>query len=435
MQPNPLKTRRAFAYFCGAFSYKKNKKEKLNRTLSRYRAVPLRLSEEDRNYHTLYFYRSVVDNSYDRRKGADYRIPLGRTIRILPDMETTVCIDSIDVYLIEDMLIYSICLIEDGLTVDAVTAVNQAVRNINAYIRDGAWQLHADWAGIIRMLAGLYDVTADPEKRIASGPMTALGISRLVEHGNKMKIYQCLAIDESELEETWAYSRRNLLFEIATGCPMYSSIDKCSTYCPSADYLQEIQANNLISCFDNWDGLALRDTFTLLSYRFDASVFRQFRELYYRHIFVNTYYIDQQLIRFNNDYRNFHASRRQTKEKFLAFHQQYNYDRVSYNFLPQLIYEKMRFGLGVNEETQHLEQQLQIAAEKDEKARDNSLNLLVFLLSAIALISAIKDGSDLVIQNMELFPESVCSYRALGGVVLSFAALAIVFSFIYRSTK
>ena len=436
IRSNSLQVQKTFVCFCGTFSFNKKKKETLVRTLLSYGAVPLCLTEQQRSQHTLYFYPSVVDNSYPPEGGANYRIPVNRKIQIVPEREdTVVLVEFIDIYLVENLLIYAICVNEDGMPVDTLTEINHKIRGIYAYITDGRWTLHADWAGIIRMLVTLFNAGAARSKTIGTDDLSCSDITDLVENGNKMKLFQCLCIDESDLQETEAYTRRHLLFEIGTSSPVHSSIDKSSHLCPSAGYLKQIFDNNLIACFDNWDGLALHDSFTCLLYRCPGDTFEQFRMLYFRHIFISTFYIDQQLILFNNAYRSIGVSRRQTKEKFLFFHQKYNYDRVSYNFLPQIIYEKIRYGLGINEKTQHLEQQLQIAAEKDEKARDNSLNLLVFLLSTIALISAVKDGSDLIIQDMDLLQADVFSYRLLGCIVLAGVSVAILISFIYRSTK
>lgn len=434
---NPLQVQQTFVCFCGAFSFSEKKKTSLIRMLRNYGAVSLDLTERERNRHTLYFYPSVVDNSYPPSGGTDYRIPVARKVQIMPDRkETTVFVEYIDIYLIENLLVYAICLNEDGMPVDVLTEINQHIRSIHSYITDdGRWNLHAGWAGIIRILVTLFNAGAARSKTIGTDDLSCSDITNLVENGNKMKTYQCFCIDETAWQETDRYTRRHLLFEVGTSSPMYSSIDKSYDMCPSAAYLKQIFDNNLIACFDNWDGLALHDSFTCIFHRCPDTAFEQFRTLYFRHIFISTFYIDRQLILFNNAYRSAGVSRRQTKEKFLAFHQQYNYDRVSYNFLPQIVYEKMRYGIGINEKTQHLEQQLQIAAEKDEKARDNSLNFLVILLSVIALISAVKDGSDLIIKDMEFFPAVVFSYRLLGCTVLAGVSIAIIVSFIYRSTK
>jgi len=83
-----------------------------------------------------------------------------------------------------------------------------------------------------------------------------------MENGNKLKLFQIVEIESSKLTEK---EQDELLFELGTLAHI-DSYNGNSFTSPSQEYFDKIMKHNKISVFNNWKGLSLFDTFTVLSY-------------------------------------------------------------------------------------------------------------------------------------------------------------------------
>lgn len=205
--------------------------------------------------------------------------------------------------------------------------------------------------------------------------------ARYTRDGNKFKIFQTIKVETSEICD-------ELLYELATSSPIGCVKEgNRPDLKPSENYFNKIIGENSISTFDNWKGLALMDSFTMLgkvdSFSEEDCIFLYFPLIYLRCIFEKTFCFSR-----NNNYREDKVKGNLSKE-VAQMEKYYFYDNISYNFQPRLLYEAMAKGLGIKEEREELSKQIK---EKEEK---NS-NLLLGAVSVFAIFSVIYDFYSLI---------------------------------------
>lgn len=243
-------------------------------------------------------------------------------------------------------------------------------------------------------------------------------VAELVTDGNNLKIFQIIQTEDIE-------PANDLLFEIATFSPIGVVKGKEKQgLSPSSDYYNYILQNNSVSAFYSWRALALVDSFTVLAGKKNFSIWPQinhyFPLIYLRCIFEKTYCFSR-----NNAYR-MNNSARNLSEELTDIEKYYFYDNITYNFLPNMLYQAMAKGLGVKEEREELSKQIKERTKFDnekEKEQEDSrrdritLGLAIFAIFSVAwdLCSIIKDA----------FPKANDNLTAL---IILFVAIAAILS-------
>ena len=204
---------------------------------------------------------------------------------------------------------------------------------------------------------------------------------KYTKDGNKLKIFQTIKVGVSEISN-------ELLYELATSSPVGCVKEgNRPDLKPSENYFNKIISENSVSTFDNWKGLALMDSFTMLgkedSFSEEDCIFLYFPLIYLRCIFEKTFCFSR-----NNNYREDKAKGNLSKE-VAQMEKYYFYDNISYNFQPKLLYEAMAKGLGIKEEREVLSKQIK---EKEEMNR----NLLLGAVSVFAIFSVVYDFYSLI---------------------------------------
>ncbi|MBR3079380.1 MAG: hypothetical protein IKH01_06140 [Prevotella sp.] len=204
-------------------------------------------------------------------------------------------------------------------------------------------------------------------------------LSNLMNGGNKLKIFQTIQLEsEAFTDET--------LYEIATNSPI-GCVNGAMWLSPSKSYYDNIIKENSVSAFKSWKGLALMDSFTILG---TPNGFREdlCNEVYFPLIYLRCFVEKNFCFSRNNNYREDKVKGNLSRE-IAQMEKYYFYKNISYNFLPNLLYEAMVKGLGIKEEREELSKQIK---EKDEK---NS-SLLLGAVSVFAIFSVVYDFYSLI---------------------------------------
>lgn len=182
---------------------------------------------------------------------------------------------------------------------------------------------------------------------------------RLTKDGNKLKLFQTIKIDEQLLSD-------ELLYELASSSPIgcIKGVNRPEMK-PSEDYFNKILSENSVSTFDNWKGLALVDSFTILgkddSFNEDDCNYLYFPLIYLRCILEKTFCFSR-----NNAYREDKIRKESPLELEIEnMEKYYFYDSISYNFQPSLLYQVMAKGLDVKKEREELAKQIKERAHKE----------------------------------------------------------------------
>jgi hypothetical protein len=217
--------------------------------------------------------------------------------------------------------------------------------------------------------------------------------------GNKLKLFSVI---EHKLEFSDLYNEDNLLYELGTCSPIGTTIGYGNIHAlrPSQSYYRDLISTNKISVFENWSALCLFDTFTVLHrgevYWYNWE-FRYFRLLYIHSLFLKSY-----LGEINKEFY-LDNKRRDLEVVFHEFDKHFNIKQISYNFLPQLIYEKIRQGLNIEHELTDIRFSIEQDYIKKQERRqlqeaesDKRTNKALLVVALLAVFSAVWDGAELI---------------------------------------
>jgi hypothetical protein len=206
--------------------------------------------------------------------------------------------------------------------------------------------------------------------------------------GSKFKIYSAFSVDETNIEN---YDRNELLFELGTASKL-GSVSAKNYDTPSDEYYDEIM-NNKVSAFNSSTALALLDSYTVIGHdlfysngEIHRNNFSSYNNIYFS-IYLFNLYIKYNVFRFNSKFK---EDAVKYKSRFEDFINDYNYSHISFDFLPNLIYSKMRAALGIENEIKQFEKRLNSLAANIQEEQEKRQALLLGFISVISSISAIE---------------------------------------------
>lgn len=203
--------------------------------------------------------------------------------------------------------------------------------------------------------------------------------------GSKFKVFSVIDCDISEEE------RNSLLFDLGTSSPLNSSKGE-GNYAPHADYFNEVMQNR-ISIFKNWESLCLFDSFTTLGNGILSEPWQKqtWADTYFR-IYLFRLFFKYNLYRYNSELHDNTIKLRNDFEKFLN---NYKLSHISFNFLPNEMFNKIGEALHLDEELntfQNRINRISAAIQEEKQSRTNSLLQFVSVLGGIGSVKPVFDG-------------------------------------------
>ena len=246
------------------------------------------------------------------------------------------------------------------------------------------------------------------------------GVSRLVEQGNKFRIFQIVNSLKSDVDADTATMLSDVtLYQMGSVSKVTNGELKGSGV--SEVYLNKILDESRVSVFDSWHALALNDTFTVHGENLSPKLIAQWSECYFGMIYLHSLMVKSFLFGLNVQLREALQDRttalRQLSsafgvrrspidalvQRFEEFERKCCFHKVSYNFLPVLLDEAIDKGLCIAEEKEQLYVVIDKEKGRRDAANDRLVNGLLFVLSLLTLFSAIWDFSCLL---NEMYPYS-----------------------------
>jgi len=210
--------------------------------------------------------------------------------------------------------------------------------------------------------------------------------------GSKFKIYT--VINTVEPDDGKLYSRDYLVYEIGTASRI-GTMEEQGYNAPSLSYYEELMQNS-IKVFNNYTGLALLDSFTIIGtgvFQYKESnyfSYNTYNRVYFA-IYIYNLFLRYNLFRFNAI---FSENPVKVRDEFEGFVNHYNFSHISFNFLPNIFYKKIHDALGIDAEIEQFEKRLgKLAAsiQEDQEKRQAALLGLVSLLTGLSSVNDILD--------------------------------------------
>jgi hypothetical protein len=209
--------------------------------------------------------------------------------------------------------------------------------------------------------------------------------------GSKFKVYSVIEVppSTSELE----YNRDHLLYEIGTSSPI-GVVGKEHRLRPSDSYYEELMQHK-ISAFRNYEGLALLDSFTVIGHNNYMSLNDESDNYIPHHIWNRVYFgiyvynlfIRYSLFKFNAQ---FLSNPVKYRDEFQDFLNHYNFKHISFNFLPNLIFDRIRASMSIEEEIDTFEKRLGSLASSIQEQQEKRQAFLLTIISVVSAIDAVE---------------------------------------------
>lgn len=273
-------------------------------------------------------------------------------------------IEYLDIYLFPaDISIVAFKLIHTNPDPDRITLVNNHVRFYDRF---------NEFSSIASLLSKFY---GEP----------------VVFAGNKLKVFSYI-----EHNVTNAGNINQWLYDFGTCSAPGTAEGKFPEFEPSKDYFDQLISDNTISVFSTWKALCLFDTFTVMTQKgFSLPFIWEYS--YFSLIYVHSLYVKYFLFDLN---KRFHETRKgkvsHLENTFRQFDHHFNLKSISFNFLPQFVYEKVRYGLQIEAEMEILSHNLSEANNREQARKDNRINGFLALLAFLTIFSTLYDGSELL---------------------------------------
>lgn len=311
-----------------------------------------------------------------------------------------------------------------------------------------------DFTSMMRHLRRIHDDADDDFNRLAIDPlMEAYRLlegknyspdrSKLIEHGNKMRLFQIIVSPErlqltEQQRDLTLYQLGSLAPEVS---PREDDLDNVSDA-----YLERMVGNNRVSVFKRWTALALNDTFTLHANGEKNNYMTEWRgffRLLYIHSLFQKYYLSGLNERYHSTIAESEENwwktvkricrRRVTPiealtQEFQIYNSHGCFNRVSYNFMPLEVDRAIDRGLEVNDEQLQLNEMLQSSHNYIQERNNSQTKALLVAISILTVFSAICDVCDLAF-NASYGDDKIFYIK---GITLSVAVVLIFFFILIR---
>ncbi len=380
-----MKVQSHISYLCGSFSIREDIQE-ISAIDARWQRVYCEQKEFDT--YLRYYYPEFVEfcrqteGNVSPRSVAKYRMAVDQefAMTLSDGVSYRVHIGGVSLYLMPGgMLIYAVELTQDNADLNAVTAALWRLRDVNGYSQE---ILASSFGEIFVCLDAVYSRCAG---RVL--PMQSQGgYAHLVENGNKLKLFQIAVLPEAIPDK----EHEALLFELGTLAPI-GSYNENSLTSMSAEYFRSIMEHNKIAVYNNWKGLSLLDTFTIVAFQVKPYLIENWKNDYFEMLYLHSIYIKFYLYRTNLYFRKNVQGVSTLIEEAIDFERAYYFNKISYNFLPLEIHKALNVGLEIEEEKHQLYHLIAQENDRREKRDDQRMNNMLFFLSCLTVFSTVWD--------------------------------------------
>ena len=196
--------------------------------------------------------------------------------------------------------------------------------------------------------------------------------------GYKFKHYVVLDFEKEHLD------RDDLLFELGTGSKVGSILEN-DINSPSQSYKSKVLKNK-ISCFNNYDCLALLDSLTVIgnqNYNSKNIYSQNSWDNIYFSLYVFNLFLKSSLQKLSNEFLDDPTKKR---KEFKSFYNKYFFTKVSFNFLPNEIYKGIFNSLEIEEDLNFIQNRLETLAVQMNEKQQKKIGLILLVISVIALL-------------------------------------------------
>ena len=244
--------------------------------------------------------------------------------------------------------------------------------------------------------------------------------------GSKYKLYMILDVPQLADKD----QIKALLLDIGTLARLGSAVGNAFDGMDE-NYIKKLIKNNSIAVFNNWQGLALLDTYTVVGKSILNTDWKieTYNSIYYG-IYCYSLFLKYSLFKFNFEIADLDEDRREDFQDFLA---RYYFNYVSYNFLPTEIYNKIRVALDIEKELDLLNEKISAVGQRIQEDQQDRTNKILGIVTVLSSVSSAQPVFDYLVIGQQWLGWNVALYWTIA-ITLTLVVVTGIGFYIFGKT-
>jgi hypothetical protein len=221
--------------------------------------------------------------------------------------------------------------------------------------------------------------------------------------GSKFKLFTAIQLDPTDANQITVQDRQNLLYDLGTVSHI-GSAQGGKYFSPDPAYYDTVMENR-VAAYQNWEAICLFDSFTCIGTKYlldkNGSVSPSWDQTYFR-IYLFRLFFKYNLYRYNSLVAESDSDKLvKHRDQFEEFLNQYNISHISFNFLPNLIFEKTGSALDLRAEVEMFRNRIKNISSAIQEKKQAKTNFLLQLVTGLSGLSVLSDFPCIVDQVMK----------------------------------
>jgi hypothetical protein len=218
--------------------------------------------------------------------------------------------------------------------------------------------------------------------------------------GSKFKLFTAIQLDPANANQINVQERQELLYDIGTVSHI-GSAKGGKYFSPDPAYYSKVMQNR-VAAYQNWEAICLFDSFSCIGTNFlldkTGGVSPSWDQTYFR-IYLFRLFFKYNLYRYNSLVAASDSDKLvKHRNQFEEFLNQYNISHISFNFLPNLIFEKTGSALDLRAEVEMFRERIKNLSSAIQEKKQAKTNILLQLVTGLSGLSVLSDLPGIVDQ-------------------------------------
>ena len=424
------------AFLCGNFKREHSIDSKMLETAGWER---VNYMPEDQRISKRYYYPEFID--FCRAKSVDdgcvkYIMPVNTMVSMSVDVRGQSHCYSFHVkeltlyFMPHDMVLYNMNVEQDASCFDDCSALIYTLR----YIDDFASDAYRDfYRAAVQPIVDVYN-------SLKKHPLP--DTTMLVENGNKLRVFQIIDAPAEVLNSLTDDQKRHLQYDLATFSTV--SVEGNKAIDSPSENWQTSNKKCRVAVFESWTALSMLDSLNILCSDCE-SLMGNWINNYFGCIYIQALFQKVCLFDFNNRFRQalrLQGDRSSSKQvnrlikEYETFERNCCFNRISYNFLPQLISDAINNSLEINDEMNQLYRIMAKERTRSEETSRKKMNALLIGISFLTLFSAIWDACSMFNEMTSFkahFGSTFWGFRIVG-LIMACIVIGVLF-YLYKRKR
>ena len=211
--------------------------------------------------------------------------------------------------------------------------------------------------------------------------------------GSKFKLFTAIQFDPSDASQITAQDRQELLYDIGTVSHI-GSAKGGKYFSPDPAYYGSVMENR-VAAYQNWEAICLFDSFACIGSNFlldrEGNINPSWDQTYFR-IYLFRLFFKYNLYRYNSLVAQSDSDKLvKHRDQFEDFLNQYNISHISFNFLPNLIFDKTGSALDHRSEVEMFRERIRNLSTTIQEKKQAKTNFLLQLVTGLSGLSVLSD--------------------------------------------